>query len=676
MRARAIALALVCAVAHAPQAVAQPGTLLPVPASRTGRAGTLTLDSGTVVRIAGVRDVRLERAVERFTIRLERRIGASLRRATFAPAAPAAGAIEIHVEGAGMAVQGVEEEERYRLQVSSAGARLSAPTVVGALRGMETILQLVEEARGGARLPALDIADAPRFPWRGLLVDVARHFMSVEQMKRTLDGMAMVKLNVLHWHLSDDQGFRVESRRFPRLHELGSDGQFYTQEEIRELVAYARDRGIRVVPEFDMPGHSTSFFVGYPEFGTRNPPVALRRDWGGSDAIFDPSREETYTFIDQFIGEMVTLFPDAWWHVGGDEVEPGHWRRNAAIERWRVARGLADKGAIQAYFNGRLHAILERHERRMIGWDEVVHPQLPRDVLVHSWRGTEQLAGAVRRGYASILSAPWYLDHMKSAAEYYAADPVPASSTLTEAQRRRVLGGEACMWSEYITEASADSRLWPRLGAVAERLWSPQAVTDVADLYRRLPILAARLEEFGIRASTHTARTLRARAPGVDVAPVESLLTVLHPPQFGQRIDGRRTTQRDPLDRLVDAAIPDPPGRWATERLVRQVVANRGDPAARDSLGALFGRWKRLLPAVRTVAADSPYLAEAVPAATALARVATIGEEALARLRSGTPIPASWRTARGAELRRLAVVHGTLRVAVADAVSRLVAGVR
>jgi hexosaminidase len=194
-------------------------------------------------------------------------------------------------------------------------------------------LQLVTSDATTHFIPEVVIDDKPRFPWRGLLVDVGRHFMPVEQVKKTLDGMAMVKLNVLHWHLSEDQGFRVESKRFPKLHQLGSDGEYYTQEQLRDVVAYARDRGIRVVPEFDMPGHSTAWFVGYPQYTTRPGPIRIRREWGGADAIFDPTREEVYTFIDRFIGEMVRIFPDAYWHIGGDEVE--------ALEREPPHRGMA-----------------------------------------------------------------------------------------------------------------------------------------------------------------------------------------------------------------------------------------------------------------------------------------------------------------------------------------------
>lgn len=344
----------------------------------------LKLDSSTVISITGFRNERLANAVARFRQRLEERIGVPVAPTTSAPTA----SIIIQASAAGQRIQGPDENESYSINVTPAAARLRAPTVVGAIRGMETLLQLVSGDQNAFHIPQVNIEDSPRFPWRGLLVDAGRHFMPVDQIKRTLDGMAMVKLNVLHWHLSEDQGFRVESRRYPKLHELGSDGLYYTQDELREVVAHARDRGIRVVPEFDMPGHSTAWFVGYPQYATRPGPISIRREWGGADAIFDPTRESVYQFIDRFIGEMVRIFPDPYWHIGGDEVEAKHWNQNASIAAFKRRRGW-DNAALQAYFNRRMTRILTKYGKRMIGWDEVIHPDLPRATVVQSWRGVE-----------------------------------------------------------------------------------------------------------------------------------------------------------------------------------------------------------------------------------------------------------------------------------------------
>ena len=645
--------------------------MLPVPQSVRERDSRFVVDSTLRFVITGFRDGRLHRAIDRTISRLEQRTGQPL--AHRRDASSGEGAVVVEVVRAGGAVQGVDEDEGYVLDISAGGVALRAETVVGAMRGLETLLQLVSNDSSSFFLPGLTITDAPRFPWRGLLVDASRHFMPVDQIKRTLDGMSMVKLNVLHWHLSDDQGIRVESRRFPKLHLLGSDGLYYTQAQIRDVVAYARDRGIRVVPEFDMPGHSTAWFVGYPQYSAQRAPIAIRREWGGADAIFDPTREATYTFIARFIAEFVPLFPDAYWHIGGDEVEGKHWDSNPRIVAWRKRHGLRDNDALQAHFNKRLSKILAAHGRRMVGWDEVLHPDLPPNTVVQSWRGTQYLADAATRGFSGLLSAPWYLDHIKPAADYYVADPVPLFDGLTAAQQRLILGGEACMWSEYITAESADSRIWPRLGAVAERLWSPREVTDVGSLYNRLDILAGRLEAMGLRVQSHSARLLRKLAPGLDVTPIESLFTAVQPPSFGQSTNGKMMNQRDPLSRLVDAARPDPPGRWMTERLVRRLALNAADTPARDSLAVLFAAWVKLQPSVARLGALSPTLAQALPVNNALARVASIGLEALGYLGTGARPQPGWSEALVTELQQYDKPQETLRVAITAEVRKLVA---
>ena len=468
----AIRLALAAAAVQ-PQAPA-PGplhTLMPVPATLVRQPGLLRLDSTFGVSGGAPGDGRLSRAVARAMARLERRIGTALAKSEERRGSRA---LILEIDGPGEAVQSPDEDESYRLEVTPAGARLRAATTVGALRGLETLLQLVESDSAGWYLPAVRIEDVPRFPWRGLLIDVGRHFEPVEAIKRQLEAMAAVKLNVLHWHLSEDQGFRVESIRHPLLHQRGSDGLYYTQAEIRDVVAFARDRGIRVVPEFDMPGHASAWFVGYPELASGTGPYAIERRFGVFAPTFDPTRETTYRFLDSFIAEMTGLFPDRYWHIGGDEVEGAEWRENARIRAFMRAQGLADNAALQAHFNRRMSEILTRHGRRMVGWDEILHPALPTTTVIQSWRGQQALRDGAAKGYSGISSAGYYLDHMRTAEFHYLVDPLPAGHTLTPEQARRVMGGEACMWHEHVTEESIDSRIWPRMAAIAERFWSPR----------------------------------------------------------------------------------------------------------------------------------------------------------------------------------------------------------
>lgn len=659
-------------------------SLLPVPRSVRWDVGQLRLNATSRIAITGASNDRLRRGIQRFRSRLERRLGVALPRVTDKHSDSAT--ITIDVAKVTSHVQSVDEDESYSLIVSPNHATIRAATVVGGLRGLETLLQLVTREGTGGVVPAATIDDSPRFRWRGLLVDVSRHFIPVAGMKRTLDGMAAVKLNVLHWHLSDDQGFRVQSRRFPKLTSLGSDGRFYTAAEVRQIVAYAADRGIRVIPEFDMPGHSTSWFVGYPQYASIRGRYRIVRTFGAGDAAFDPTRDEVFSFIDRFVGEMAPIFPDAYWHVGGDEVDNRLWDRSSRVRAYRRSRKIDSNAELQARFSSRLSRILARHGKRMIGWDEILQATLPQETVVQSWRGSEYLEQSTRAGHPSLLSAPWYLDRLTSSEDLYAADPIPAWTELTAEQQSLVIGGEACMWTEHADAATIDSRIWPRLGAVAERLWSPREVNNTADMYRRLDLLETELDEIGLGASAHTGPLLRRITPQDDARQaLSTILEAIAPPTFGQRIRLQRTTQLTPLTGIIDAAIPDPPGRWATTSLVRTMLAepvvgsSTGDGngtatprAARDSLVMLYTRWRTAAAAVRDQAAFAPSLVDAIPAADALARVSAIALEAMSYIDSPTRPPQGWAEPLLVELTRLEEPQNILRVLVIQPVRRLV----
>src|SRR6202047_2848164 len=349
--------------------------LMPLPAGARSGTGSLGVDSSFSVAFTGHTEPRLERAGERFLRQLARQTGL--------PRAPklaktGRATLVIQADHASKEIQEVGEEESYVLEVTAAGAKLTAPTPLGAMHGLQTFLQLVDVSPGGFAAPAVTIHDQPRFPWRGLMIDSARHFIPLDVIRRNIDGMEAVKMNVFHWHLSENQGFRAESKKFPKLQEMGSDGLYYTQDEIRGLIEYARDRGLRVVPEFDMPGHSTAWFVGHPELASAPGPYAIERRWGIFDTAFDPTSEKTYKFLDQFIGEMAKLFPDQFFHVGGDEVNGKQWDANPKIQEFIRAHGINGNKGLQAYFNKRLQPIVAKHGKSMIGWDEVLDPSLPK----------------------------------------------------------------------------------------------------------------------------------------------------------------------------------------------------------------------------------------------------------------------------------------------------------
>ena len=552
-------------------------TLMPQPSHLSTQEGRLTLSPSFAIVTAHYRDARLDAAIGRSLHRIETKTGISI--PTSPSSADASGAVTVSVDGPGETIQSVDEDESYSLDISPSGARLHATTVVGAMHGLETLQQLIQTDATGYFLPAVSIQDTPRFRWRGLMIDCGRHFMPIEVIKRTLDGMAAVKLNVFHWHLSEDQGFRMESRAFPRLTELGSDGLFYTQEQAREIVAYARDRGIRVVPEFDMPGHTSAWFVGYPDLASAPGPFHIEREFGVFDPVMDPTRESTYKFLDRFIAEMAAIFPDHFLHIGGDENNGIEWKANPRIQAFMREHNLRDTAGLQNYFNQRLLKILEKHGKHMIGWDEILTPDLPKDVVVQSWRGFDSLAAGAKAGYSSILSAGYYLNLMSTAATHYLVDPLPQANGLTPEEQARILGGEACMWNEQTTARDIDSRIWPRAAAIAERLWSPRDVDNVDDMYRRLAVESLRLEALGLTHISQEGVSLRQLAGTRRIDPLVILASVLEPVTFNERAHMQHPNQLTPLNQLIDAL---PPGSTVAPQF--RVAGERLSPGSRNSI--------------------------------------------------------------------------------------------
>lgn len=318
-----------------------------------------------------------------------------------------------------------DSDESYKLTVDASGVNIIANTRFGALRAMETLLQLIQNGAENTSIPWVSIDDSPRFPWRGLLLDSARHFIPLEDIKRQIDGMAAAKLNVLHWHLTDDQGWRFTSKRYPKLTQLASDGLFYTPEQMRDVVRYATARGIRVVPEIDMPGHASAIAVAYPELMSAPGPYEMERHWGVLKPVLDPTKEATYTFADAMVSELAAIFPDPYLHIGGDEVDDSQWKNSTVIQQFMRDNKLADSHALQAYFNRKLETILEKHHRQMVGWDEIYHPDLPKSILIQSWQGQDALGEVAKQGYKGILSTGFYLDQPQSTAYHYRNEIVP-----------------------------------------------------------------------------------------------------------------------------------------------------------------------------------------------------------------------------------------------------------
>ena len=303
-------------------------TLMPQPAHLSTGPGSLPWTDAITVGVPHFSDQRLDDAIARTLEQIERKTGVHRQRSI---TTSAASTLVIDVDGAGEAIQSLDENESYTLTATSGNVTIHAATVVGAMRGMTTLLQLIQSDASNFVVPAVTIDDSPRFRWRGLMIDVGRHFEPVAVIKRNLDAMAAVKLNVFHWHLTEDQGFRIESKVYPLLQEKGSNGLYYTQQQVKDVIDYARDRGIRVVPEFDMPGHTRAWLVGHPELSSDPGPYTIRREFGVEAVAMDPTKESTYQLLDAFFGEMATIFPDPYLHLGGDETPGTQWKNNPRV---------------------------------------------------------------------------------------------------------------------------------------------------------------------------------------------------------------------------------------------------------------------------------------------------------------------------------------------------------
>jgi hexosaminidase len=508
------------------------------------------------------------------------------------------------------------------------------------------------------------------------MIDCGRHFIPFPVLLRTLDGMAAVKLNVFHWHLTEDQGFRIESKAFPKLTEMGSDGLFYTQEQARELVAYARDRGIRVIPEFDMPGHTNAWFAGYPDLASGAGPFPIERHFGVFDPVMDPTRESTYKFLDTFIGEMAAIFPDQYMHIGGDENNGVEWKSNPRIQDFMREHSLKDTAALQNYFNERLMKILQKHNKRMVGWDEILTPDLPKDAVVQSWRGFDSLAAGARQGYTGILSAGYYLDHIDSAAQHYLVDPIPAKSDLSPEQQARILGGEACMWSEYVNGTIIDSRIWPRTAAIAERLWSSQSVNNIDDMYRRLRVESIRLESLGLTHLSQEDASLRQLAGTTQIDALRLFASILQPPNFGGIAAEHRTTL-SPFSTLGFALQPDPPSRHSFELLTADYLQQPAARAPEEALlTSIFQGWVSSEPEILRLMADSPLLTMAKPRAEQMSELGALGLEAISYLSSGESAPSGWKAQKLAILDEAEKPQGDVRFTVLKPLRNLVNAVQ
>lgn len=553
-------------------------------------------------------------------------------------------------------------DESYSLVVNAAGARLEASTSLGALRGLATLRQLISGDGEHVTLPAVQIDDAPLYAWRGVMIDCSRHFVPIDILERTLDAMELTKLNVLHLHLSDNEGFRVESKVFPDLAGKGSKGEFYTQDQLRTLIHDAALRGIVVVPEFDMPSHAKSWFAGYPDLSSSPgpftpgpltfdniPPNATAAQIQAAMATalvpaFDPSRESTYEFLDRFIGEMTTLFPAPWLHIGADENNGVVWLANPAIVAFMKEHHLADAPALQAYFVDRVHALAEKHGRTMVAWEEAYAPGVKAGGVYQVWSPMAQvdlLKTPMPPSDRLLVSKGFYIDLFYPAYAHYVNDALPAAGPNSPA----LLGGEAAMWTEIADRTNIEARMWPRTGAIAERLWTPGMNPDPDALYPRLFQLSAVLDREGLHNLVDYNQGVAQLAAAGPVEPVRTLLDVLTPLKGYKRLmSGGLHSLQDPaghpLDQAADVALVDSAARYQFRTAVAAFLA-APDAASAQAVRTWLTLWMQNDARLQPVAAQSPRVAAVAGHAQRLSALASFALDVLDPLAQGKPLTAA-----------------------------------
>ncbi len=439
-------------------------------------------------------------------------------------------------------------EEGYTLVVVSNGVVIRATTASGSFQGVQSLLQLFPpqafaktKVEGVAwELPVVQIEDQPRFKWRGMMLDVGRHFIPKDDVKRMIDAMALHKLNKFHWHLTEDQGWRIEIKKYPKLTEVGAwrassppygdrnanDGQrhggFYTQEEVREVVAYAAARHITIIPEIEMPGHAAAAIASYPEFGNTDVPgfsprVVMR--WGVQPYTFAP-REETFRFLEDVLTEVCALFPSKYIHIGGDEAPKTQWKQSAFAQEVMKREGLKTEEELQSWFIRRIGKFLESKNRRLIGWDEIQEGGLPKTATMMVWRDAKWAKHALALGNDVVMATTshTYLDYYQAKPEtelargnefeaiggFLPLEKVysynPAFVAENSAQEKQILGTQGQIWGEYVKDVNkAQYMAFPRVSALAEVAWTPQANRNYQDFLRRLPTHLQRLDQMGVK---------------------------------------------------------------------------------------------------------------------------------------------------------------------------------
>ena len=596
--------------------------LMPWPQNINLTSGTFALSKSFKLNITGNPNPRIFVGATNFLRRLDARTGLFLEQAfiTKNNEVPAA---ELQINCVRNGKVGLNEDESYALTISSNKIMINAATDLGALHGLETLLQLLQNTSTSYYFPVVEITDSPRFTWRGLMMDAARHFQPVDVIKRNLDAMASMKMNVFHWHLADDQGWRIEIKKHPKLTELASDGYYYTQEEIKTVVKYASERGILVVPEIDVPGHGSAILTAYPEIGSKvsnEVTYTVGRRSGIYTPTLDPTNPKTYQLLGEIFDEVCPLFPGNYFHIGGDENQGKEWDANPKIQEFKKKNGLANNHELQTYFTMKLIPMLKKHNKELMGWEEIMTKNMSKEAIIHSWKGVNEsvvpggsLVAATKNGYKTVLSNGYYIDLMLSIKSHYLNDPIPKNTILTAEEKARILGGEATMWSELVTPLNIDSRIWPRTAAIAERLWSNENITDLNSLHKRLKTISFRLEELGIMHLRNKDVILRNITNNQEIKALRDFSNVCEPlKNYKRNGGGKKYFMFSPLTLFADACTADAFDAYDFDIAVNNYLENK-NIENQTLVTNFFRKWIAMDADLINLSANAPLIQPILP---------------------------------------------------------------
>src|SRR5579871_2029887 len=646
--------------------------LMPVPAHLTTNFNKVYVGSRFRISVIGNPNKRMYAEASRFVRRLSNKTGIFLDKQGYLTMQDSSRPSQLLLKILRQGKLELGEDESYSIETNPNQIVVTAPTDLGGIHALETLLQLLSINENGFYFPGVSIHDQPRFAWRGLLLDVVLHFMPVDVVKRNLDGMAAMKMNVLHLHLSNDQGFRVESKTFPRLQQVASDGIYYSQQDIRDIINYADQRGIRIVPEFVVPAHTTAILTAYPEFASVKRDYKLQRYFGVFDPVMDPTNEKLYPFLEKLFSEMASLFPDKYFHIGGDENTGKDWENTPHIKAFMKEKGMQKYMDLQTYFNQRILPIIRKTGKIMMGWDEIFQPGVPKEIVIQSWRGNEDYYKSIRFGYKAILSYGYYIDLIQPASYHYLNDPAPDSANLSDAQKKLVLGGEATMWSELVTPVTVDSRIWPRTAAIAERLWSPKEINNVDDMYRRLEFASSHLEALGLRYESYKLPMMRQLTNGMDTNPLEVLTSVIEPLKIYERNEGDTMyTVFSPFTKIADVATPDQKVPRIFNKQVEGFL-NHPSPELEKNITEKLILWKENDAPFKLLLQSSPALQEAASLSENLSSLASAGLEAIQYIHDHKKAGEDWLKEKQLVVAKAKQQGGRCEIQVVDAIQKLI----